>query len=171
MAAERLTALNISIPGPVDSMATERRARAVCLLISACLNISHNGGMLDQLPPFLPFSEVLLHCGAAAQQFMAQQLLYGRVTPKQLGLTLAAQVWPMDTWQHLACCLADAALDMTANGDGAALMQACAPLALLQTWLQRTLASLRLLAPPSWKPGGLAGKRGLQRLLIQGVTS
>ena len=163
MATDILAALDTSIPS-LHEGTTVPRITAACQLISACFHLSINSGMPNLFQRFLPCAALLLRSGAAGQQLVMQEVKSGGMAAEQLRATLTAQVWALDIWQLAVCCLTLPAGDAADSDVAAAVAQAsavaqtCAPPALLQQWLQCTLASMRLLQPPTWKPGGHDGQ-------------
>ncbi|KAI7839143.1 hypothetical protein COHA_007146 [Chlorella ohadii] len=164
MAADRLAALDSSIPSSVNSRATVAQVSVACQLFNTCFLLCTDGSMPDMLGRFLPCATLLLRPGAAAQQYLVREVQHGAMQAGQLLVPVTAQLWAFYAWQHIACREPPAPTHTKSASDAAAAAgQAHAPPALLQQWLQCTLASMRLLEPTSWKPG-TAYARTLVRL-------
>ncbi len=159
MAADCLHALRATMSSSVKDWPTAWRVHALCQLVSTYFDLCTTGTP-DMLEGFWPCPTLLLRCGAAAQRFVAQQVQHGAAMAQRLCSTLGVQVWALTARQLAASRLADCAQDTEASNAVAAVAQACAPPALLQKWLQCTLASVRLLKLPAWKPGGQLGAGG-----------
>ena len=130
---------------------------AACLLITTCVQLCGHTGVAEHTIRFLPSAQLLLRCGAAAQQFLVEHAQRGTLRFVQLDNAAGAQIVALSTWQQLVCRLPPSTAATTA------VLRAFFPPPLLHRWLQQTLSSLRELEP-HWKPGGQL--RGSQMLLI-----
>lgn len=153
MAAERLAALDASIADNVSDEPTLKLVTVACLLISACAQLYGRSGVPEPHTRFPACAQFLLRCGGAAQQWAVQQVQRGAMRPDKLEHVVTIQVMALESWQLVVCTL-------LLNASAAAAAAACAPPALLHQWLHQTLASLRVLAPLSWKPGGWVDRQG-----------
>lgn len=139
IAVKQLAALDAGLQDSVIDAAAVWLVTAACKLISICARTCGDVGVPASQPHILATVQLVLHHGAAAQLHAAQD----RTSIGLLHDTVAAQAWALDAWQVLSM---------------ASSVKGCAPPELLLQWLQQTLKSVRLLEPPSWKPGGRVGK-------------
>ena len=149
MAAECLAGLDSSMPSSVNDEAPFWQVNAACQLITTCFRLCAHGSSPDMEERFWPFLKHVLRSGAPAQQFAVQQVQHGAAAAQLLCVSLAAETWALEAWQ-----LSLLGRSMAAGDAATAVAQAHAPPALLLEWLRCTMASLRLLEQPSWKPGG-----------------